>query len=182
MKKLFQILIIIFILNVGFFAQERTWTTYSPLTGEWSVLAPGIMTPDSEALKTGSNKGSYTFNDYNGFFAVIYRDTPRRYVPWKPNYKAYYKKIRKDAMKAATGELIKDEEYTNGTIKGREVQIKIPNRKTATREGGVKTTYRIERFRMFFHEKRFYLVLAVLPEGEINTPAVDNYLNSFVVK
>jgi hypothetical protein len=36
--------------------------------------------------------------------------------------------------------------------------------------------------RMFFHGKRFYLLVAVLPENKIDAPEIDSYLNSFVAK
>ncbi|MBA2494181.1 MAG: hypothetical protein H0V31_05735 [Acidobacteria bacterium] len=181
-NKLLQSLGILLILSCSTFAQERTWKTFSPDNGAWSILAPGIMKPDSEALESPSTKGSYSYNNSNGFFAVIYRDSPRRYVPWKPNYKAYYKKIRDDFVKAAKGQLLKDEEFSNGNWRGREIHIKIPSGRMTGRESQVNTTYRVERFRMFFHGKRFYLLLVVLPEDEINTPAIDNYLDSFVAK
>lgn len=184
-KNLLQslsVLIFLIFLSVNIFAQERTWATFTPQTGAWSILAPGVLKPDPEALETSSTKGSYSYTDYNGFFAVVYRDTPRRYVPWKPNYKSYYKKIRNDAVKAANGQLVSDNEFTNGVVKGREVHIKIPNGKVTGRESSVQTTYRIERFRMFFHGKRFYLVLAVLPQDQINSPVIDNYLNSFAAQ
>ncbi len=181
-NKLLQTLGILFVLSGGAFAQERTWNTFSPDNGAWSILAPGVMQPDEEAQKARSTMGSYSYSDYNGFFAVIYRDSPRRFVPWKPNYKAYFKKIRDDAIEAANGQLLKDEEYSNGNVKGREVQIKIPDGRVMGRESQLKTKYRVERMRMFFHGKRFYLLVAVLPENKIDSPEIDNYLNSFVAK
>jgi hypothetical protein len=181
-NKLLQILGVLLVLSGAAFAQGRTWNTFSPDNGAWSILAPGALKPDSEAQQSRSTMGSYSYSDHNGFFAVIYRDSPKRYVPWKPNYKAYYKKIRDDAVEAAKGQLLKDEEFTNGTVKGREVRIKIPDGIVTGRESQVRTKYRVERMRMFFHGKRFYLLLAVLPESEIDTPEIDNYLNSFVTK
>ncbi len=50
------------------------------------------------------------------------------------------------------------------------------------RESQIKMKYRVGRLRMFFHGRRFYLLLAVLPEEEIDTSAINNYFNSFVVK
>ncbi len=181
-NKLLQTLGILFVLSGGAFAQERTWNTFSPDNGAWSILAPGVMQPDEEAQKARSTMGSYSYSDYNGFFAVIYRDSPRRFVPWKPNYKAYFKKIRDDAIEAANGQLLKDEEYSNSNVKGREVQIKIPDGRVMGRESQLKTKYRVERMRMFFHGKRFYLLVAVLPENKIDAPEIDSYLNSFVAK
>jgi hypothetical protein len=181
-NKLLQILGILLVLSGGTFAQERTWNAFSPHDSAWSILAPGAMKPDEEVQKHRSPMGSYSYSDYTGFFAVIYRDSPRRFVPWKPNYKAYFKKIRDDATEAANGVLLKDEEFVNGNVKGREVHIKIPDGRVMERESEIKTKYRVERMRMFFHGKRFYLLVAVLPEDKINTPEIDNYLNSFVAK
>jgi hypothetical protein len=181
-SKLLQSLGILLVLSCCAFTQERTWKTFSPDNGDWSILAPGILKPDPEALESPSTKGSYSYSDSNGFFAVIYRDSPKRVVPWKPNYKAYYRKVRDRFVKGAKGELLKDEEFTNGSVVGREIHIKMQNDRVVNRESGIKTTYRIERFRMFFHGRRFYLLLAILPEEEIDTSTIDNYLNSFVAK
>ncbi len=182
MKKLLQSLAILLVLNCAAFAQQLTWKTFSPDTGgaAWSILAPGDMKPDAEAQAPGTTKGSYSYNDYNGFFAVIYRDSPRRLVPWKPNYSAYYKKIRNDVVKANKGQLLKEGEFSNGGEVGREAYVKIPSGTTLGGEGQIKTQYRVQRFRMFFHGKRFYVLLAVLPENLIDTPAIDAYFNSFV--
>jgi hypothetical protein len=175
-------LAVLLALSGGAFAQERTWKPFGPENGAWSILAPGVMKADAEALEAGSTKGSYSYSDFNGFFAVIYRDSPKRLVPWKPNYQSYYKKVRNDIIEAAKGELLTDVEFTNGGAGGREVRVKIPSGTMIGTEGQPKTKYRIERFRMFFHNKRFYLLLAVLPENEIDTPAIDGYFNSFVAK
>jgi len=181
-NKLIQILGVIVILSGGAFGQERTWNNFSPFNNVWTILAPGAMKPDEEAKQPGSPVGSYSYADYNGFFAVIYRDSPRRFVPWKPNYKAYFKTIRDDAIEAANGVLLSDVEFSNGGAKGREVRIKIPDGRVLERESQIKTKYRVERMRMFFHGKRFYLIVAVLPEDKVDTPEIDKYLNSFVAK
>ncbi len=182
MNKLLQSLGILLILSCGAFAQERTWKTFSPDNGEWSILAPGVMKPDAEALESPSIEGSYSYNDFNGFFSVIYRDTPKGNVLWKPFKKAHYKKVRNSFIKSTKGELLKDEEFSNGDINGREVRIKMPEGRLLGSESQVKTKYRVERLRMFFHGRRFYLLLVVLPEEEIDAPAIDNYLNSFAIK
>lgn len=182
MKKLFLSFIILVVLNVGSPAQEWKWKTFSPSDGAWSILAPGAMKPDAEAQQPNSKKGSYSFTDFSGFFAVIYRDSPTRLVPWKPDYSSYYRKVRKQIVKAAKGELMKETEINYGDGKGREVYVKIPVGTIAGPEGQPKTKYRVERFRMFFVGKRFYLLLAVLPENEVDTPQVNNYFNSFVAK
>src|SRR5215213_5084805 len=180
LNKLFQSLAILLALCSGAFAQQWTWKTFSPASGAWSILAPGEMRPDAEAEESNSTKGSYSYNDFNGFFAVIYRDSPKRWVPWKPNYKAYFKKIRNDAVEAAKGTLLKDEEFTNGDANGREVFIKVPSGTLIGAEGQVITKYRVERLRMFFRGKRFYLLVAVLPEADISSPAVNGYFDSFI--
>ena len=182
MNKFLHLLGILIVLSGGAFAQERTWKTFSPDNGAWSILAPGVMNPDEEALESPSTVGSYSYNDSNGFFAVIYRDTPKGRVLWKPLKKAHFKKVRKDFIKANKGELLKDEEFSNGNIEGREVYIKVPDGRVMGRESQVKTTYRVQRLRMFFDDRRFYLLLAVLPEEEIDSPAINNYFNSFVLK
>ncbi|MDQ3062134.1 MAG: hypothetical protein M3R14_04625 [Acidobacteriota bacterium] len=181
-SEFLQFLGILLVLISTTFAQERTWKTFSPGNGEWSILAPGIMNPDEEALESPSTTGSYSYNDSNGFFAVIYRDTPKGRVLWKPLKKAHFKRVRNDFIKSNKGELLKDENFSNGEVEGREVHIKVPDGRGMGREGQVITKYRVQRLRMFFDDRRFYLLLAVLPEEEIDTPIINNYFNSFVVK
>ena len=163
-------------------AQDRNWTKFSPASKDWTILAPGEMVADEYSLNPDGDRGSYSYTDFSGFFAVVYRDAPkRRYVPWKINRHAYYEKIAKDAAKAAKGEIIRRDDFTNGNITGREIYIKIPNVKVQAIESPTKTTYRIERMRLFFDDKRFYIVLAVLPEDEIDSVATNNYMYSFVL-
>jgi len=182
MNKFLQFLAIFIVLNCSILAQERTWETFSPNNGEWSILAPGIMNPDKEALESSSTMGSYSYNDSNGFFAVIYRDTPKGRILWKPFKKSHFTKVRKDFIKANNGELLKDEKFSNGTVTGREVHIKVPDGRALGRESQVKLKYRVQRLRMFFDDRRFYLLIAVLPENEIDAHAINNYFNSFAVK
>jgi hypothetical protein len=182
MNKLLLSFGILLVLSCSAFAQERMWKTFSPDSGEWSILAPGVMKPDAEALESPSIEGSYSYNDFNGFFSVIYRDTPKGNVLWKPFKKAHYKNVRNSFIKSTKGKLLKDEEFSNGNIKGREVRIKMTDGRILGPESQLKEKYRVERLRMFFHGRRFYLLLVVLPEEEIDAPAIDNYLNSFVVK
>lgn len=163
-------------------AQEREWREFSPPSKDWTILAPGEMVADAAALNPESDRGSHSYTDFSGFYAVVYRDAPkRRYVPWKINRQAYYEKIAKDAAKAAKGEIIRRDDFTNGNITGREIYIKIPNVKVQAVESPTRTTYRIERMRLFFDDKRFYIVLAVLPEDEIDSVATNNYMYSFVL-
>lgn len=179
--KLFLILPVIFILNTLAFAQEWTWKPFSPKNQPWTILAPAPLKPDAEALDPDGKKGSYSFNDYNGFFAVIFRDSPRRYLPWKPDYGAYINKVSNDVAEANKGKIIKDIEFSNRGLKGREVEVKFPSGTTRGAEGQTVYKYRVQRFRMFFVGSRFYIVLAVLPESEIDKPFIDTYLNSFVL-
>lgn len=161
-------------------AQDRTWTTYSPKTGGWSILAPGILRADEEALKANSNQGSYSYNDFNGFFAVIYKDYSG--LSFMFGKKGHFTKQRDLVVKANNGKLIKDEAFTSGNIIGREVQILMPDNRVIERESNIKSMNRVQRFRMFFNGNRFYMILAVLPASEINLPAVTDYLNSFALK
>jgi hypothetical protein len=180
--KLLQSFGFLFVLSCAAFAQNWTWKTFAPENGAWSILAPGEMKPDAEAQEANGKKGSYSYSDFNGFFAVVYQDTPKRVVPWGPNRGAYYRKVTKGFVKANRGEILKDEEYLNGASKGREVLIKIPVGATMTTEGQTIQKHRVQRLRMFFHDKRFYLLIAMLPENEISSPAVNQYFDSFVAK
>jgi hypothetical protein len=103
-------------------------------------------------------------------------------VLWKPFKKVHYRNVRKSFIKSTKGQLLKDKEFSNGNIEGREVHIKIPEGKLLSGESQIKPTYRTQRLRMFFHGRRFYLLIAVLPEDEINSSAIDGYFNSFVLK
>ena len=174
---------ILFVLNCGAFAQERTWKTFSPNNNAWSILSPCVMKPDAEAKESSTTKGSYSCSDFNGFFAVVYRDNPRWKVAFsKPFIGSYYRKIRDSFIKSTRGELVKDEEFSNANVSGREFHIKMQNDRVFSRVNVMKTTYRVERLRMFFQDNRFYLLIAILPEDEIDAAETDNYLNSFVAK
>ena len=182
-NKLAVSIVILLVLSGGAFAQERNWKTFSPNDGAWSILSPCDMKPDAEAKELPSNKGSFSCNGFNGFFAVIYRDNPKWKVALsKPFIKSYYRKIRESFIKSARGELVKDEEFTSGGVSGRETHIKMLNHKVFSRVDAAKTTYRVERLRMFFRNNRFYLLLAILPEDEIDAASTDNYMNSFTAK
>lgn len=180
--KLIQSFWLLLVLSGGAFAQERTLSDFSPRDNAWSIRAPGVMSPDEEALESPSLMGSYSYNDANGFFSVIYRDTPKGRILWKPFKKAHFKKVREDFIKSNNGELLKVEKISIGGTQGREVYIKVPESRIMSRESQVKTKYRVQRLRMFFHDRRFYLLLAVLPEEQINTAAANDFFNSFVVK
>lgn len=171
---------ILLLLSVSISAQARTWKTFSPSNGGWSILAPGTLTPDKEASQAKSRRGSYSYNDFNGFFAVIYSDHSKlNFFPWK---KAHFTKQRDLVMKANNATLVNDVEFTSGNITGREVRLRMPDNRTAVRESSFKLQPRIQRFRMFFQGNRFYIILAVLPESDISLPEIDKYFNSFTLK
>ncbi len=181
-NRLLKSLVIIFVLCYGTFAQERIWKTFSPNDRAWSVLAPGVMRPDEAALESPSEMGTYAYNDANGYFAVIYRDTPKGRLLWKPMKKSHFNKVRDNFVKENNGQLLKDETFSNGKTEGREIHVKIAEGNFIGSESQVKTKYRVHRIRMFFIDRRFYMIFAVLPETEIDTPLIDKYFNSFAGK
>lgn len=179
MRKFLSTLAVILFLSGAAAAQEWTWKTFSPPGGAWSILAPGALTPDAEAQSPDSRMGSYAYSDFYGFFAVVYRDSKANFWSLRPDYSNYFKKVRKDFVKASKGQLLKEEKYVKGETVGRDIRIKIPAGQMTGLEGKTITKYRIERIRMFFVGKRFFLLLAVLPEDIIDTPAVDKFFDSF---
>jgi len=180
-NRLLQTFGILLILSGGVFAQERVWKTFVSDDSGWSILAPGAMLPDAAALESPSTMGSYSYSDAKGFFSVIYRDTPKRRVLWGRK-KSHYGNVRDNFIKTNKGQLIKDEEFSNGNLNGREIYVKIAEGDVMASESQIKTAYRVHRMRMFFDDRRFYIILAVLPEDLIDTPAINSYFNSFVVK
>lgn len=181
-NKILQTLGILLVLSCACFAQERVWKTFTSDDSVWSILAPGAMLPDEAALESPSTMGSYSYTDASGFFSVIYRDTPKGRILWKPMKKSHYKKVRDNFVKSNNGQLIKDEEFSNGKLSGREIYVKIAEGSVLGRESQVITKYRVHRMRMFFDDRRFYTILAVLPEELIDTSEINNYFNSFVIK
>jgi VCBS repeat-containing protein len=180
MYKFVSSLAIVLILCGGVPAQDWAWKTFSPNSQSWTILAPGAMQPDEEALESKSKMGSYSYSDFYGYFAVVYRDAPKTFlISLKPDEKAHFKKVKNDFITASKGQLLKEEDFTSGRWKGRELHIKIPSGTITGMEGQTITKYRIERLRMFFVGRRFYMLLAVLPEDIVNTPAVDKFFNSF---
>lgn len=179
MKSLIVFGMLILLSGISF-AQDRTWQTYTTKNISWSILAPGVMRPDEEAMKAGSSQGSYSYNDFNGFFAVIYKDYGGlKLFPWK---KGHLTKQRDLVLKANKGKVIKDEEIRIGDITGREVQIRMPDNRVIGRESNVKPQHRVQRFRMFFKGNRFYNILAVVPEEQVNSAEITNFLTSFTFK
>lgn len=183
LRNLLPVLMILVFLSSAVFSQERNWKTFTPDTGAWSIFAPGEMKFDASALDTLSTKGGYTYNDTNGFFAVVYEDSASWKVTiWKPFIGSHYKKIRDSFVKNSKGQLLKDVKFKSKGNSGREFFVKIPDGRILDSEGQFKTRYRVGRFRIFFYGKRCYMLLAVLPEEEINAFAIDNYFDSFVAK
>jgi hypothetical protein len=182
-NKLLSSIAIILVLSCSVFAQQREWKTFSPENGVWSIPAPCAMKPDAEALETPSTKGNYSCNDSSGFFSVVYRDNSKWKLSLaKPFIKSYYRKIRSSFIKSTGGELVKDVEFSNGSVSGREVYIKMQSDRVFSRVNTNKTTYRMERLRMFFQGNRFYLLIAILPEDEIDNAETNSYFNSFAAK
>jgi VCBS repeat-containing protein len=180
MYKFISSLAIILILSGGVLGQDWAWKTFNPSGKSWSILAPGEMKPDDEALEAKGKMGSYSYSDFYGFFAVVYRDASKGFlISLKPDQKAHFKKVKADFINATKGELLKEEDFTSGKWKGRELQLKIPTGTMTGMEGQTITKYRIERLRMFFIGRRFYMLMAILPEDIIYTPAVDKFFNSF---
>ncbi len=177
MSKFLISILLLFVLSNAVFAQDRTWRTFNAPNGGWSVLAPGVMQPDEEAKSGKGSKGSYSYYDQNGFFAVIYTNLGAVFSKG-----GHYRKQRDMVVKANNGKLIKDLEFTNGNIKGREVSIRIEDTRVISRESNIKSANRVQRFRMFFKDGRFYILLVVLPESDIDKPEVNNYLSSFAFK
>ena len=180
MYKLLSSLAIVLFLSSGVLAQEWAWKNFSPAGKPWSILAPGEMQPDEEAQQSRSKMGSYSYSDFYGYFAVVYRDAPKTFlISLKPDAKGHFKKVKNDFITASKGQLLKEADFESGKVKGRELLIKIPSGTMTGLEGQVITKYRIERLRMFFIGRRFFILLAVLPEDIVNTPQVDKFFNSF---
>ena len=169
MKKLFLTLTFLLTLSCSAFAQERReWKPFSHPRGEWSINAPGVLTSDTDPGKPTSKLVGYDYKDRTGLFAVIYRGVSK--VPKDP--KKYYDKARDEAVKGVSGRLLKDETFTGdsgGGITGREILIQL--------DYG-----RMERARIFFHGKRIYTVLAILPGEEISSGEIDAFFNSFTAR
>jgi hypothetical protein len=59
------------------------------------------MQHDPDALETLSTKGGYSYTDENGFFAVVYEDSPKWQVAiYKPFINSHYKKSATVSSKA----------------------------------------------------------------------------------
>ncbi len=169
---------ILLVFNLSVFGQQWSWQDFSPVNSGWRVTAPNPLQPDAEAQKTSGKRGSYSYNDFHGFFAVIYQS----YSNWDwYRQKDRFNKQRDLVVNSNQGQLIRDIEFTNRGVVGREVMVKFPSGTMTKMEGQTVTKYRIQRFRMFFYGKRLYVILAVLPEDDVNRPEIDNYLNSFYV-
>ncbi len=180
MIKFLSSLAVILVFSSGVLAQDWAWKPFSPTGKSWTILAPGEMTPDEEALEPRSKMGSYRYSDFYGFFAVVYRDASKGFlISLPPDQKRHFKKVKADFITASKGQMLKEEDFTYGRMNGRELLIKIPSGTMTGVEGQIIQKYRIERIRMFFIGRRFYMLLAVLPEDLVNTPTVDKFFNSF---
>ncbi|MBS1793434.1 MAG: hypothetical protein JSS81_06245 [Acidobacteria bacterium] len=179
MKRFFLLPFALLFLSGAAAAQDWNWRVVSARDGSWRVNAPGPLTPDKEAEALASKKGSYSYNDFYGYFGVVYRDAKESVWTLKPDHSRHYKKVRDDFIKASRGELLSEEKFASGDVAGRNVRIKIPVGQMTDFEGKSITKYRIERLRMFFVGNRFYLLVAVLPADIVDTPNVDKFFDSF---
>ncbi len=162
-------------------AQERTWKTFTPGTKDWSILAPGAMQTDPEAIDSLGKKGGYSYRDATGFFAVAYENSPALTVAlYKPFIGSHYKKIRNSFVKSSRGKLLSDEKFKANGDSGREFFVQIPDGSILDNEGRLQSRYKVGRFRIFFHGNRCYMLLAVLPEDQIKTFPINDYFTSFV--
>lgn len=179
-KLLLQIFGLLVLFCSAAFAQERKWETFTPETADWSILAPGVMQRASDASESLDKKGSYSYGDETGFFAVVYENSPGWAVTiYKPFIGSHYKKIRKKFVNDSRGKLLKDEKFKNGDESGREFFVQIPDGKVLDIEGQWKSRYKIARFRVFFNGNRCYILMAVLPENEVYTSPINKYFTSF---
>lgn len=180
MIKFLSSLAVILLFSSGVLAQDWAWKPFSPTGKSWTILAPGEMKPDEEALEPRSKMGSYRYSDFYGFFAVVYRDASKGFlISLPPDQKRHFKKVKNDFIVASKGQLLKEADFEYGRMNGRELLIKIPSGTMTGVEGQVIQKYRVERIRMFFIGRRFYMLLAVLPEDMVNTPTVDKFFDSF---
>lgn len=168
-------------ISVAVFAQERAWKNFTPENGDWNILAPGVMERASDPEESLDKKGSYSYGDEAGFFAVVYENSPGWVVTmYKPFIGSHYKRIRKDFVKNSRGKLLKDEKFKNGDQSGRQFFVQIPDGKILDNEGQWKTRCKIARFRVFFKGNRCYILMATLPENEIYSTSINKYFDSFV--
>ena len=167
MKKLLFSLSVLLTFAFSGFAQEttRNWQPFTPANGDFTILAPGTMHPDDYAAEGSKKKGSYGYKDKTGFFAVLYQKMP--HAPKKPD--KYFNKNRDNAVKGVNGRLISENDFSSNGFKGREIFVQM--------DYG-----RVERARMFFHGKRLYVVLAIVPSTEVNSDAINKYMGSFTAK
>ena len=167
MKKILLSISILLALSVGALAQDypRNWQTFTSANGDFTILSPGTMKGDDNAAKGNGKKGSYGYKDKTGFFAVLYQKMP--HAPKK--LAKYFDKTRDGAVKGVNGSLISERDFSSGGLSGREIFIRM--------DYG-----RVARARMFFHGKRLYIVLAIVPDTEVNGQAINNYMDSFRVK
>lgn len=183
LNKLLQIVALLLVLTFTAAAQERNWKYFSPQSGEWTIFAPGEMSSGGAEVENLGRRGGFSYAEPSGFFAVVYEESASWKVSlMKPFIGSHYKKIRKGFVKNSKGTLIKDVKFKHNNFSGREFYVKIPDGKILDGENQLQTRYRVGRFRVFFQGNRCYMLLAVLPEKEINSFAIDNYFNSFVAK
>src|SRR5687768_8331539 len=97
MVRFLSSLAVIMFFSSGVLAQDWAWKPFSPAGKSWTILAPGEMTPDEEALEPRSKMGSYRYSDFYGFFAVVYRDASKGFlISLPPDQKKHFKKVKND--------------------------------------------------------------------------------------
>lgn len=165
MKNLIFILSIILTLTLGTSAQQnfqQNWQLFTTPNRDFTILSPGQMRPNDDAASGSKKKGSYGYKDKTGSFIVLYQKMPKQ--PKKLD--KYFDKSRDLAVKGVNGRLLKENSFSSNGFTGREIFVQM--------DYG-----RVERARMFFHGKRLYVVLAIVPDTEVNTDEINSYMSSF---
>ena len=179
-KLLLQIFGLLILLCGAAFAQERNMGNIHSRNRRLEHSRARRYAESIWCQRALDKKGSYSYSDETGFFAVVYENSPGWAVTiYKPFIGSHYKKIRKKFVKDSRGKLLKDEKFKNGDESGREFFVQIPDGKVLDNEGQWKSRYKIARFRVFFNGNRCYILMAVLPENEVYTSPINNYFTSF---
>lgn len=167
MKKLILSFSVLFIFAIGAAGQEtlRNWQPFTPKTGDFTILSPGPMRPNSDAADGSTKKGLYGYKDKTGYFAVLYQKMPHE--PKKPG--KYFDKNRDGAVKGVNGRLLRETDFSFNGFSGREFLIEMDYGQ-------------VERARMFFHGKRLYVVIAIISATEANSNSINKYMESFTAK
>ncbi len=158
---------VLLILVASALGQEtfRNWQPFTPSNGDFTILSPGPMHPNSDASAGSEKKGLYGYKDKTGYFAVLYQKMPHQ--PKKPG--KYFDKNRDGAVKGVNGRLLRETDFSYNGFSGREFVIEMDYGQ-------------IERARMFFHGKRLYVVIAIIPATEADSDSINKFMGSFSAK